>query len=741
MIDLSRYKAKDNKTVREHSDDVIQRAITLHDRGYIKEERIYNMLLKACEYHDYGKINREFQHRIECKTKFDVEHEISHNVLSIYFIDPRIDDYEIIACSVLFHHNYCEELDVMQNQKELINELLHDFSEDIYPIGNRMIKKIEELINEIDKTKYNKNPKLFEIKTKQHNELVKVKGLLHRCDYSASAETDIEYPADYLTDKLDNMMKEWQKEKPEAGWNELQEFCRKHTDDNIIVTAQTGMGKTEAGLWWMGDNKGFFILPLKTAINAIYDRVKDVIIKNENIDTRLGLLHSDTMSYYSHQDNETNFMDYYTKTKSLAMPLTISTLDQLFDFVFKYRGYEMKLVTLAYSKLVIDEIQMYSADILAYLVYGIRKIIELGGKVAILTATLSPFIKDILKEEAFMEDVCEAGFTNDMKRHNVKVIEDRLDCAMIADIYNKRLEEGKTDKILVVCNTAKKSQEVYRILNEEYGIEDINLLNNKFTKNDRAEKEKQIFEFGKTENTNDAGIWVATSIVEASLDIDFDILFTELSDINGLFQRLGRCNRKGKKSVEEYNCYVFTEIDSKILKRESNGKGFIDEYLYSISKEAILKVDGVLSEEDKMKIIDEHFTTEKVKNSPYYKRYEGSMQLIKSLRVGEDGNPNKLRDIDSEDVIPSPVYDDNREEINAIVNRLHSEDCNKAEKVDLMDRMRGFMVSVPGYEVAKSTTSQVIEVSKYNKVKVMQCAYDSKIGVRESEEGNVIFVS
>ena len=35
------------------------------------------------------------------------------------------------------------------------------------------------------------------------------------------------------------------------------------------------MGKTEAGLLWIGDTKGFFVLPIRTAINAIYDRVRN----------------------------------------------------------------------------------------------------------------------------------------------------------------------------------------------------------------------------------------------------------------------------------------------------------------------------------------------------------------------------------------------------------------------------------------------------------------------------------
>ena len=66
--------------------------------------------------------------------------------------------------------------------------------------------------------------------------------------------------------------------------------------------------------------------------------------------------------------------------------------------------------------------------------------------------------------------------------------------------------------------------------------------------------------------------------MEASLDIDFDFLFTELSDLNGLFQRLGRVNRKGKKEVNDYNCYVFTEINKnlliKLLKQGGNMKRF-----------------------------------------------------------------------------------------------------------------------------------------------------------------------
>mgnify|MGYP000508823790 CR=1 FL=1 len=146
-------------------------------------------------------------------------------------------------------------------------------------------------------------------------------------------------------------------------------------------------------------NKGFFILPLKTAINAIFDRVKNKIIQNEKIEERISLLHSDTTSYYLKESTveEDKVIEYTNKGKQFSLPLTISTLDQIFNFVYKYNGFELKLATLSYSKIVIDEIQAYSPDLLAYLVYGLEKITEVGGKFAILTATLPPFIKDYLK--------------------------------------------------------------------------------------------------------------------------------------------------------------------------------------------------------------------------------------------------------------------------------------------------------------------------------------------------------
>lgn len=411
--DLYDYLAKPDKTIGEHVEDLIFRANILRKLGYIKDIHIYNLLIQACKGHDLGKANKEFLKRIlNPKLHFDETKEILHNILSVYYLDKNefdenTDDYLIVACCILFHHDYCNEPLVIKTRTSQINSLL--IPEYNQKPSRRMLKNICN--NYLKK-----------------QETIIVKGLLHRCDYSASGNYEIEYPNDFLEAGLAQMMNEWQKKKKDSCWNELQEFCIENREENIIALAPTGMGKTEAGLLWIGDNKGFFILPIRTAINAIYDRIKNQILKDEKLEERLGLLHSESLSYYeSHVGQEMDILDYRNRGQVLSLPLNISTLDQLFDFVFKYKGYEMKLATLSYSKIVIDEIQMYDAEMLAYLIYGLRRIHELGGKIAIVTATLPPFIKKLLKDKSIGNiEFKEQDFTNDLKRHSVKVMDESI---------------------------------------------------------------------------------------------------------------------------------------------------------------------------------------------------------------------------------------------------------------------------------------------------------------------------
>lgn len=499
------------------------------------------------------------------------------------------------------------------------------------------------------------------------------------------------------------------------------------------------MGKTEAGLHWIGDNKGFFILPLKTAINAIYKRISEDIVSDE-IEHKVALIHSDTLSYYNdNSDKNIDILTYKKEGKQLAIPLNITTLDQIFDFVLKYKGYEMKAATLSYSKVVIDEIQMYSADLLAYLIYGVKSIIKLGGKVAILTATLAPFIKDLLIGEDNELNFKEGTFVNNLKRHNIKTYESKINSEIIYNKYKENKENRVSNKILVVCNTIKKAQEIYKELSEK-GIENLEIFHSKFIKKDRASKEDKILRFGRTDFKGD-GIWISTQIVEASLDIDFDYLFTELSDINGLFQRLGRCNRKGEKTVENHNCFVFLEVDDNILTKGNTG--FIDRKIYELSKEALKNKDGVLSEKEKIEIINNTLTTKNIKGSKYYEEYTKFSDWIKDVDPYEiDKKDAKLRNIVSFDIMPKSIYEENIQVINDCIDKLKYKDISKLEKIKIRDMLKGYTVSVGKYDLealGKSALYKEIEISEYEKIPVVNCEYGNLGFIRSKEKENDIY--
>lgn len=749
VSNIREKKAKPNKSIIEHTNDLLDVLEILWNLGYIKEERIYELIQKACIYHDIGKINKEFQKRVKNKgIKFDENKEVAHNVLSLYFIDEskfnNKEDYLIVSNAVVNHHDYCDIGLAIREKSDIIENLLEGL--DHKKVKKVIPAKIASISQDID--------------------AIKIKGYLHKCDYSASSGYTAEYENNFLEKSLENVLNKWKLDNQDASWNELQQYCIENKNENIIAIAQTGMGKTEAGLLWISDNKGFFILPIRTAINAIYDRTKKYISSyGGNLEEQLGLLHSSSLEYlllqseddkyddkdeYIDKKEDKEIIEYEKIAKQLSLPINVSTIDQLFDFVYKYPAYELKLTTLSYSKIVIDEIQMYGPDLLAYLVYGLERIVEQGGKVAILTATLPPFVKELLSKNIKFK-IKEGGFTDNSKRHNLKILDKRIDSNDICNKYRENEKLNKSNKILVVCNSITQAQNLYEEISDILGNKNLHILHSKFIKGQRLSKESEIIEFGKTYKDNksneldkQSGIWISTSIVEASLDIDFDYLFTELQDLNSLFQRLGRCNRKGKKDSSENNCYIYTQIDERSF---INGdRGYIDKDIFELSKEAISLWEGQISEKEKIELINKYLTMDKIKNSNYITQYKHTYNFIKNLTPDTfKSDEVKLRNILSKDIIPSPIYHEYNGDIKELEEKLKDKSLNSPEnkgyKLRLQNDLKKYTVSVhPNhisnyYRALKNGLAiryDNVRVSDYEYIPVIECEY-TELGYRQKK--------
>lgn len=754
------YFAKSNpkETLQAHTDKLLKNLNilkNLYPNLFINWDILY-MLKLVCIYHDMGKINEEFQKMINGNR---VKQSLPHGVFSLCFLDTddlydevvdrfsteekneeiiekkTVNLIKILVNAIAYHH----EREIPKDYKEIITKNLESLQRQLegFEYDKININKVKNIDDEYftsgNRIMPNKDSEIYE-------KYILIKGLLNRIDYAASAgeEIEVEKENNFLIRSLDEMLNKWKNINPNSSWNELQKYMIKNRDENIIAIAQTGMGKTEAGLLWIGDTKGFFILPLKTAINSIYYRVRDGIVK-ENIEDKVGLLHSDTKDIYIENISESDIFDiYYESTRQLSLPLTICTLDQIFDFVYRYKGFEPKLATLSYSKIVLDEIQMYSPELLAYVIKGLKDITKMGGKFSIITATFPKFIEEFLRKEGIEFKISPEFTKKDLSlRHKVEVLEEEINSDFIIERYQK-------NKVLIICNTVREAQKVFEELLEKIDDKErIHLFHSKFIKKDRKLKEKRILELGSKEN-KDYGIWVATQVVEASLDIDFDILFTELSDLNGLFQRMGRCYRNRPLQDEITNCYVFIGND----KQKNTGVGsVIDKEIYSLSRDYLKeKLRGSLDEKMKMLAIAELYTTEKLEKTEYYGQVKRVLEYLDKIIAYEYEKKDvreMFRDITNYEVIPESIYEENRSEIEKleeIINLEYTPNLDKEsrkklkrEKILAKIRLKEFTMSVSGYEIDKKALvrSKMLELGNYERIYILECNYSLERGYQK----------
>lgn len=719
-----KYYAKSNpiETIKEHTDKLLENLEILKRTYGLKivqaidmpEERFWQLMEIICKYHDAGKVYSGFQNAIRkaigeplLPTKFNNE-QIKHEQISPIFVPYK--EYELtkterklVYQAIYYHH---ERANTIHVDAELLEEIIE---QDIQPNIEKIEKELQIKVPEL-KTTYlgmvEGQARITEF-DEIYKEYCIMKGLLHRLDHSSSAWIQVE---DETNDKISESVEKFMKQQKFKA-NDLQQFAKANQNKNIIVIGSTGMGKTEGALLWSNSEKTFFTLPLRISINAIYDRIKETIGYEH-----VGLLHSTAIDYLD-EKNEENEFEKIKQARNLYEKITTCTIDQIFPFVFKYRGYEKIYATLSYSKIVIDEIQAYSPEIVAVILKGLQMINNLKGKFMIMTATLPRIYKEKLEEMGIKFEYNE--FIKDTIRHKIQLKESEIN----QDIEEIK-ENSKSKKILIIVNTINKAIEMYKKLKEE-GIENVNLLHSRFIQEDRGEKERSIKEFSK--DRNEPGIWITTQIVEASLDIDFDMLYTEMSTLDSLFQRLGRCYRSRE--------YTENTPNVKIYIKNTSGVGYIyDKEIYEKSIELLEPYNcQILKEATKINLVDKLYSKEMLQETEFYKKFKTSFKILDNIidyDTSKKDAQHILRDIDNIEVVPKIIYDKN---IDLFAEYEKEKEIKK--KYELKKKTDKLFISINSKNRWK--LSNFITECPYIKGKyIIDTKYDKEIGLLlEADEG------
>lgn len=685
-------KSETKETIREHTDRLLDNLRLLKDNYGHKfvrmDERMWELLRIAAEYHDVGKANTVFQNKIrraihEEMLETDCDADVPHNYLSVGLIpfsqlDLTKEESRLLIHAVGYHH----ERDKLPD-KEMIRHILEtDVMNQRNAISEHMKLPIAEKLSFRFVDRLLKRYTIHD--GDQFWNYVLLKGLLHRIDHAASAHLPVEIDIDQ---SIGASVRAYM-EKQGFRKNALQQFTEANQDKNVVVVAQTGMGKTEAALLWVGEDKAFFTLPLRVSINAIYERIRDKMGYDA-----VGLLHSTSVHYLAEKGEE-NWEAMKQQSQQLSTKLLMTTIDQILKFPFYYRGFEKELATMANAKIVIDEIQAYDPKIAAMLIKALEMIHNVGGKFMIMTATLPTLYLDELKKRNIIAEEHSAfGEFIDTSKHRHRI---QLHAKEITEGLEDIVRKAQTSQVLVIVNTVRRAIELYQNLLEQELHIPVYLLHSQFTQEDRQLLERKIKEFNE-EKIN--GIWITTQLVEASIDIDFDYLFTEMSTLDSLFQRLGRCYRKRILDEKRCNVHIFTENISGVPQ-------VYNEHLVNESIKLLQPYDGhILDERTKVEMVKQLYERKRLIGTAFLQEFEDALYMFDNLDpygMNKKEAQRKLRDIQNIQVVPRRIYD-------GIIDLLEAYAACRDVKKRLLLRMEieKKTVSVPRFVAEKYVSERL----------------------------------
>ena len=369
----------------------------------------------------------------------------------------------------------------------------------------------------------------------------------------------------------------------------------------LIIEAPMGGGKTEAALMAAevlgnrNDDGGLaFALPTQATADGILPRLAGWVQHTTDTKESLRLMHG--RAWLNNDYNEIKDGEMYDEDshsgiitprwldgakQGLLANYVVCTIDQILMMSLKAKHFDLRHLGLAGKVVIIDEVHAADDYMVTYLLRSLEWLGSYGSPVIMLSATLprerrEEFAKayrrglmrsaaldrhsgidEIKGTDEFSEayplvtkvDAASAELIP-IDRNETEASHDVLiESGGLEDLKKLLIDGGNA---LVICNTVSKAQRTLDAVLEDPFFKDwdlIDLIHSRYVSTDRRWKEDRLRGvYGKNATVDNGGrprrsVIVSTQVVEQSLDVDFDVLLTDVCPMDLLLQRIGRVHR------------------------------------------------------------------------------------------------------------------------------------------------------------------------------------------------------
>lgn len=377
---------------------------------------------------------------------------------------------------------------------------------------------------------------------------------------------------------------------------ELKDFQKKaqQQGDRLLLLSSCGSGKTIFGYKWhqaaLSRNQVGRVIFLYPTRGTATEGFKDYVSWAPETDASLvtGTATYELQEIAKNPPDSADGKDFTTEERLFALGFWSkrffsATVDQFLSFLTHGYGGLCLLPVLSDSVLVIDEVHSFSRKMFDNLISFLQ---NFDIPVLCMTATLSQTRQQELKNAGLK--VFPAASDEELReieehpRYDIKFVD--FDTA-----YDFAKSSYQNDKyrVLWVVNTVKRCRDIAGRREDETGLEseldtDVLTYHSRFTLNNRQQRHNQTieaFKYLRGKSQPEPVIAITTQVCEMSLDLDADVLITELSPISSLVQRFGRSNRhlsRGTKFRSQILVYEPPDIKPYIKEEIEAAKEFIE---------------------------------------------------------------------------------------------------------------------------------------------------------------------